>query len=140
MRDHGNTFTDKGFVDDTLWRNAGTLAFYDVARGYRDGTYDPTGNVLHAQSVSFVTRAMIRKGYWEYQGDNAAYYPALPTASGHRQDAATFYHYAGNIPGTGAPTDPWGGPDGYAGQSTRNYFVNVLWQAYSSYFSTNHIP
>lgn len=138
--DHGNTFTDKGYVDNDLWRNAGTLAFYDVARGYRDGTYDPTGNVLHAQTVSFVTRAMIRKGYWEYQGDNAAYYTAVPTASGHRQDAVTFYTYAGNIPGTSAPTDTWGGPTGYDGQSTRNYFVNVLWQAYSSYFSTNHIP
>jgi hypothetical protein len=138
--DHGNTFTDKGYVDNDLWRNAGTLAFYDVARGYRDGTYDPTGNVLHAQAVSFITRAMIRKGYWEYQGDNAAYYTAVPTASGHRQDAVTFYTYAGNIPGTSAPTDTWGGDTGYDGQSTRNYFVNVLWQAYSSYFSTNHIP
>jgi len=138
--DHGNSFTDKGSVDDDLWRNAGTLAFYDVARGYRDGTYDPTGNVLHAQAVSFVSRAMIRKGYWTLQADNGTYYSAVPTASGHRQDAVTFYTNARNIPGTAAPTDTWGGADGYSGQSTRGYFVTVLWQAYSSYFSTNHIP
>ena len=107
---------------------------------YRDGSYDPTGPVLHAQAVSFVTRAMIRKGYWTLQEDNAAYYTALPTASGHRQDAVTYHFYAGNILGTAAPTDPWNGPTGYDQPSTRTYFAQVLWQAYSSYFSVNHIP
>ncbi|HEY8602042.1 MAG TPA: choice-of-anchor Q domain-containing protein [Thermomicrobiales bacterium] len=140
QEDHGNNFTDKGSVDNDLWRNAGTLTFYNVALGYRDGSYDPTGPVLHAQAVSFVTRAMIRKGYWELQEDNAAYYTAVPTASGHRQDAVTYHFYAGNILGTNAPTDSWGGPTGYDQPSTRTYFAQVLWQAYSSYFSTNHIP
>jgi hypothetical protein len=140
QEDHGNTFTDQGEVDADLWRNAGTLAFYDVARGYRDNTYDPTGPVLHAHAVSFVTRAMVRKGYWTRQADNAAYYPGVPEASGHRVDAVTYYFYAGNIVGTAAPTDPWDGPNGYAGPSSRAYFAQVLWQAYSSYFSTNRIP
>lgn len=140
QEDHGNAFTDQGSVDNDLWRNAGTLAFYDVARGYRDGTYDPTGPVLHAQAVSFATRAMVRKGYWTLQEDNAAYYSAVPNTSSHRQDAVTFYTYAGNIPGTAAPTDPWDGPTGYDQPSTRTYFAQVLWQAYSSYFSVNHIP
>jgi len=90
--------------------------------------------------VSFVSRAMVRKGYWTAQSDNSTYYSAVPMASGHRQDAVTFYTYAGNIPGTSAPTDSWGGDTGYSGQSTRSYFVQVLWQAYSSYFSTNRIP
>jgi CSLREA domain-containing protein len=138
--DHGNSFTDKGSVDNDLWRNAGTLAFYNVALGYRDGSYDPTGPVLHAQAVSFTTRAMIRKGYWTLQEDNAAYYTAVPMSSGHRQDAVTYHFYAGNILGTSAPTDPWNGPTGYDQPSTRTYFAQVLWQAYSSYFSVNHIP
>ena len=111
-----------------------------VALGYRDGSYDPTGPVLHAQAVSFVTRAMIRKGYWTLQEDNAAYYTAVPMSSGHRQDAVTYRFYAGNILGTAAPTDPWNGPTGFDQPSTRTYFAQVLWQAYSSYFSVNHIP
>ncbi len=138
--DHGNSFIDKGSVDDDLWRNAGTLAFYNVARGYQDGTFDPTGPVLHVQAVSFVTRAMIRSEYWTLLEDKPAYYTALPPASGHRQDAVTYFANAGNIPGTSAPTDTWGGPAGYNGPSTRTYFAQVLWQAYSSYFSTNRIP
>jgi hypothetical protein len=36
-QDDGNPFPDRGNVDDDLWRNVGTLAFYDVARGYPDG-------------------------------------------------------------------------------------------------------
>ncbi len=48
---------------------------------------------------------MVRKGYWTAQSDNSTYYSAVPMASGHRQDAVTFYTYAGNIPGTSAPTD-----------------------------------
>ena len=32
--DWGNPFTDRGPVDDALWRNVGTLAHYEVARGY----------------------------------------------------------------------------------------------------------
>jgi hypothetical protein len=140
QEDHGNDFIDKGSVDNDLWRNAGTLAFYDVARGYRDGTYDPLGPVLHAQAVSFVTRAMIRKDYWTLQEDNTAYYPGVPTTSGHRQDAVTFFNYAGNIPGTSAPTDAWDGPTGYSGPAMRAYFAQILWQAYSSYYSTNHVP
>ena len=138
--DHGNNFTDKGTIDNDLWRNVGTLAYYNVALGYRDGSYDPTGPVLKAQAISFTSRAMIRKDYWELQEDNATYYTAVPMSSGHRQDAVTYHFYAGNILGTNAPTDPWGGANGYTAISTRGYFAQVLWQAYSSYFSTNHIP
>ncbi len=138
--DHGNNFTDKGTIDNDLWWNVGTLAYYNVALGYRDGSYDPTGPVLKAQAISFISRAMIRKDYWELQEDNATYYTAVPMSSGHRQDAVTYHFYAGNILGTNAPTDPWGGANGYTAISTRGYFAQVLWQAYSSYFSTNHIP
>ena len=36
--DHNNAFPDRGPIDDGLWRNIGTVAFYNVARGYTDGT------------------------------------------------------------------------------------------------------
>jgi hypothetical protein len=62
--DHGNPFPDQGSVDSNLWRNVGTLAFYGVAKGFPDGKYRPTSPVLNAQVISFITRAMVAKGYW----------------------------------------------------------------------------
>ena len=92
---HGNPFSDQGTVDADLWRNVGTLAFYGVARGFGDGTYQPTGNVAHAQAISLITRSMIAKGYWVAQPVDPARIPGIPAASGHQQDLATFVHYAG---------------------------------------------
>ena len=102
--DHGNTFTDRNGVDEELWRTIGSLAFHDVARGYGDGTYDPTGTVSHAQAISLITRAMVAKGYWVQQPDDASIYTAIPAGSGHRADVATFVHYAGALPLTTRPT------------------------------------
>jgi hypothetical protein len=34
---------------------------------------------------------------------------------------------------------PWNEPSGYAGDSTRGWFAQVLWTAYSAYYSTNHV-
>jgi hypothetical protein len=98
--DWGNTFPDKGVVDDALWRNVGTLAHYDVARGYPDGTYDPTGNVLYVQVVAFITRAMVTGGYWAYQPDDISIAPNVHD-----------------------PFPDWDQP------STRGWFAEVLWGA-----------
>ena len=46
------------------------LADYDVARGFGDGTFQPLGNVVQAQAIPLFTRAMVGKGYWQYQTDN----------------------------------------------------------------------
>src|SRR5262249_38214743 len=98
--DWGNPFPDRGPVDDDLWRNVGTLARYGVARGYQDGTYNPTGDVLYAQVASIITRAMVTQGRWTFQPDDPALYPNVPADSGHRQDLTTYIHYAGALPGT----------------------------------------
>ena len=137
LEDHGNGFTDQNGVDGDLWRNVGTLAFYGVARGYRDGTYDPTGKVLYAQVISFITRAMVAKGYWEMQEDNAGYYPNVPPDSGHRQDITTYVHYVGAVPGTAQLNGPfpnWDQP------STREWFAEALWRALNSYFGVDRVP
>ena len=105
-------------MDDNLWRNVGTLAFHNVARGYKPETcasfgvaapcYGPTDNVLYAQVISFITRGMVEKGYWQYQPDNAGLYPNILADSGHRVDIATYLHYVGGaLPDTGSTGQAW---------------------------------
>jgi hypothetical protein len=126
--DHGNGFSDQGTVDPTLWRNVGTLAYYDVARGYGDGTFDPTSSVLAVQTVSFISRAMVGRGWWVEQPDNPALYPTVPASSGARIDLATYVHYAGQLPETSSPTATW---PGWNQPATRAWFARALWAALS---------
>lgn len=135
LENHSTPFPDQGVIDNDLWRNVGTVAFYNVARGYPDGTYNPTGEVLHAQTISFITRAMVTKAYWNLQPDDGSY-PNVPGSSGHRQDIATFVHYAGAIPASpnaGAEFNDWDQP------GTRGWFARVLWQTLNSYFGTDQL-
>jgi len=124
--DHGNSFPDKGSVDNDLWRNVGTLAYYDVARGYQDGTYQPTNEVLYAQTISFITRALVRVNYWQPQADNPAVYPNIPASSGHRADISTYVAYAGPVPNWPSTPQPW---TNWNSASTRSWFAMALWQA-----------
>ncbi len=123
----GTRFPDRGVVDADLWRNVGALEHYGVARGYADGTYDPTGQVLNAQAISFITRALVAKGVWQQQADDLALYPNVPANSGHRQDLATYFHYASAVPGTNpvAVWSEWNQP------ATRGWFAQALWQAFA---------
>ena len=134
--DHGNPFSDRGAVDDLLWRNVGTLAHYNVARGYGDGTYGPTEPVLRAQVVSFITRAMVAKGYWAQQPDNRALYTDVPASSGHRGDLATYAHYVGGLPDVGAGASF----AGWDQSSTRGWFARVLWAALQTQFARPALP
>ncbi len=128
--DFGNRFTDRAGVDADLWRNIGTLAHYDVARGYADGTFHPTEAVVQAQTISFIARAMIAKGYWQAQADDAALFPNIPASSGHRGDLATYVHYAALPPDTSARAD-WAT---WNRSASRAWFARTLWQALESYF------
>ncbi len=110
-QDWGNRFPDRGTVDTDLWRNVGTLEHYGVARGYQDGSYQPTGVVLYAQTISFITRAMVAIGYWQQLSDDPAIYPNVPASSGHRADIATYVGYAGPVPGFPASPQAWSGWD-----------------------------
>lgn len=134
--DHGNSFPDRGPVDDELWRQVGTLDFYGVARGYSDaatcasaGTtapcYIPLDSVSNVQTISFITRAMVRLGYWTQQSDNPSLYPNIPADSGHRTDLATYVHYLGAIPGT-SPSQNW---TSYDQPASRAFFALAEWQA-----------
>ncbi len=128
--DFGNRFTDRERVDPDLWRNVGALEHYNVARGYDDGTFHPTEAVVQAQTISFITRAMIAQGYWRAQPDDGALFPNLPASSGHRGDLATYVHYAALPPDTSAGVgwESWNRP------TARAWFARALWQALDSYF------
>ncbi len=130
--DYGTPFGDRAGTDHDLWRKVGTLAHHGVARGYANGTFNPTDPVLHAQTISFITRAMVAKGYWAPQADNAALYPNVPAESGHRGDLATFAAYAGDVPGAAATAiwEEWDRP------VTRAWFAITLWQALDHHFGT----
>jgi subtilisin family serine protease len=134
--DHGNPFSDRGVVDDELWRAVGTLAHYEVAHGYGDGTYGTLDPVLQVQTVAFIARAMVRRALWAWQPDDATLFPAIPASSGHRVDLATYAHYVGSPPDTD-PTGAWASWDTPA---TRGWFARALWQALDGTYGTPHTP
>ncbi len=136
---HPATFSDQGTVDDGLWAAVGTLAHYQVAKGYGDGTYHPIGELLHIQAISVITRAMVARGYWaEATVDDGIIYPNVPASSGHRPDLVTFVQNAGAVPdrptANRANWDDWNTP------ASRGWFALLLWQALDATFGTNTGP
>jgi hypothetical protein len=136
---HPTSFSDQGTVDAELWRSVGILAYYGVAHGYGDGTFGPTDQLLQAQSISLISRAMVARGYWAAAtSDDPTIYPNVPASSGHRLDLVTFVRNAGPIPDrpatNGALWTDWDGP------ASRGWFARVLWQALDATLSVNHGP
>ncbi len=143
-------FGDRNGVDDELWQAIGILATRGVVTGYGDGTFGTTSPVLNAQVISFITRAMVKKGLWQFQPDNGTIYPNVPQSSGHRQDLVTYVHYAGAVRGTAntttgsdgkiVPPDGTTGPfNGWDATSSRAYFAFALWQVLQSYYGTDKV-
>ncbi len=106
--------------------------------------------MLNAQVIAFITRAMVKKGLWQFQPDNGTIYPNVPQSSGHRQDLVTYVHYAGAVRGTANttttfdgttdPSDGTTGPfNGWNATSSRAYFAFALWQALQSYYGTDKV-
>jgi minor extracellular serine protease Vpr len=110
--DYGNTFPDKcinptNCIDDTLWKNVGALAYYDIARGYEDGTYGPRNEILGLQAISLITRGMVSMGGWSLQPDDPTIYPNVKVAAKDRQDLVTYVRYMGLLPGTSSVNGNW---------------------------------
>jgi alpha-tubulin suppressor-like RCC1 family protein len=137
QEDHGNPFVDRGGLDANLWRNVGTLYYYNVGRGYDGIVFGPTDGVTKAQTISFFTRAMVLSGYWVQQPDNPNIYPNVPGSSGHRVDIATYVFYAGAVPGTGSTTQSWGD---WNGAASRAWFSQAEWKGLNSYFTQGFTP
>lgn len=124
---YGNRFGDQQVVDNDLWNSVGVLSYYNVARGYTATEFDPLTPVLNVQVISFVTRAMVTKGFWEQElNSDMSQYPNVPWESGHRLDIATYVKYAGTIPDTANTTSAW---SNYAAPATRAFSAEVIYQA-----------
>jgi hypothetical protein len=124
---HSASFTDQGTVDNELWNDANVLSYYNVARGYTTTMFDPLTPVLNVQDISFVTRAMVTKGFWDQVvSEDGTMYPNVPASSGHRLDLATFLKYAGLVPGTTSATANW---DMYTANATRAFSAQVIYLA-----------
>jgi hypothetical protein len=129
----GNNFTDSGGIDANLWRNAGTLQHYGVALGYTAADcaargrafpcFGPTDPVTYAQTISFITRALVAKGIWQPQPGMSHPYSGVPAA--HEADVRTFYHYT--QASGGVPTLLGG--QSWNTQATRGWFAQALAQA-----------
>jgi uncharacterized protein YycO len=130
-----------GFSDPTddaeLMARVGTLRHHGVVGGYRAETcaglglaapcYGPLDPVLKAQAISFVTRAMVAKGYWAQQPTDPNLYGGALLGTGHEGDATTYWYYT-RAKG-GVPDHPEGGgfPSGQA--APRGWFARLLWTA-----------
>jgi hypothetical protein len=132
-----NPFPDRAGVDDELWRAVAILAAHGVAEGYGDGTYGTADPVLNAQVISFITRAMVDAGHWQFQPDDGSVYPNVPASSGHSVDLATYAYYAGPVRGTESANAEFGGWDQ---SSSRAYFTFALWQALDSFWGIDRVP
>lgn len=129
-----NTFTDQT-ADSELMRRVGTLQHYGVADGYNDCAaqgkaspcYGPLDPVLKAQAISFVTRAMVAKGYWAQQPIDTTLYAGALLGTGHEQDASTYWYYT-RAHG-GVPDYPEGGDFPLSESAQRGWFARLLWTA-----------
>lgn len=134
---NGNTFPDRcdtpsNCVDDALWRNVGALASRGIAQGYQDGTYNPRGVVLYSQTILFISRGLVKQGYWTLQPDNASYFTNVPGGTDREREdrrfLVTYVHYTqylGGIPGQ-TTTDTFSNFDQPA---PRAWFALALYRA-----------
>ncbi|MFN8515612.1 MAG: S-layer homology domain-containing protein, partial [Thermomicrobiales bacterium] len=139
--DWGNTFTDQSGVPASLWRDAGTLQHYRVAFGYSEQDcakkgrafpcYGPTDQVSQAQTIAFIARAMVAKGYWEWQLD--APLPDTGVPGVLAKEVRTYIFYTGGVPA--APTSA----AGWNGVALRGWFARALWTALDSYWGKDVI-
>lgn len=144
---HPNPFTDRNGIDANLWSSVAALAHYNVTKGYSAADcakrnvappcFGPLEKVTQAQVISFISRAMVAKGYWQTQPDNPAIYPGVPASSGHRADIATYVHYVGLLPGTSSTTAQW---TTWSQPALRSWFAEAEWRALNDYFGTSPTP
>lgn len=135
------TWTDKNFsdqsgVDNALWRNVRTLAHYNVAKGYDDGTFRPLDPVLYQQVILFISRSMVTRGCWPvWQPDDRSIFPNLPADSpaavADRRDLVTFVFYTRNYGGV-PDHNPQASFADYAQPAPREWFARALYAALAS--------
>jgi hypothetical protein len=124
--DWGNSFTDQGQHYQVAF---GYTAADCQARGRAFPCYGPTDPVSHAQTIAFITRAMIVKGYWVAQPNAPLPYAGVPGVLA--TEVRTFHYYTGGVP------DAPGSASGWNGGATRGWFARALWAALDSYWGVD---
>jgi hypothetical protein len=103
-----------------------------VAQGFEDGTYNPRSPVLYGQTILFISRGLVKQGYWTLQADNAKYFTNVPSGTEREKEdrryLTTYLYYTqslGGIPGQ-ATTGTFSGIDQPA---PRAWFALALYRA-----------
>jgi hypothetical protein len=155
-----NTFTDP-LPDGELWGRVATLQHYQVAQGYAAETclaqgkaspcFGPLDTVTYGQVLLFVSRAMIKHGYWTLQPDDRALFPELngmgdpaDRATQDHQVLVTYLHYVGSMPdvnttpGVAFSVQTSGQPAaGWGDAAPRAWFTRAFWPALDGYFAVD---
>jgi hypothetical protein len=120
--EQGNSdFSDRGDIDASLWNDVRVLADRNVARGFGDGSFDPTGTVTQGQWLSLIARAMVAKGLWQNQPDTGCL-PGTPATGQDRQDLVNYCYYLPDLPTLVQAS-------GYTAPATRSLVAVLLWRA-----------
>ena len=137
-------FTDQNGLDPNLWRDVAALRHYGVALGYTQADcatkgkaypcYGPNDQVTYAQTISFITRTMVKKGYWQNQPGGAPPYSGVPTA--HADDVRTYHYYTQGFGGVATGPGPWSEARWNDG-ATRGWFAQALSVALLSYWGSD---
>ena len=133
-----NNFTDRNGLDGNLWRDIGALQHYGVALGYTAGDcaakgeafpcFGPTDTVTYAETIIFITRAIIAKGYSVSQPNGPQPYVGVPAV--FAGTVVTFPLHAG-------AGWRYRAPGQLEHPAARGWFARVLWQALNSYWGAD---
>lgn len=117
-------FSDQGFTDAESWNDVRVLADRSIAFGFGDGTYRPSTSVFWGQMISLITRAMVAKGFWQWQDPNTCF-PGVGTSQLDQRDLGTYCHY---VPALVTNPDFANGA-AYKTPAQRRFVAWLLWQA-----------
>jgi hypothetical protein len=118
-------FSDQGFTDAESWNDVRVLADRSIAFGFGDGTYRPSTSVFWGQMISLITRAMVDKGFWQFQDPATGCFPGIGTSPLDQRDLATYCHY---VPALVSNPDFAGGA-AYKTPAQRRFVAWLLWEA-----------
>jgi hypothetical protein len=127
------TFTDIGGLSYETQRHIRALAHYGVTRGYDAAgcaalgkthpCFVPEANISHIQTLAFISRANVAKGYWYWFPANSSLYPDVPSV--HRQDVTAYVYNSGGAPDTTVFANwPWS-----TNATNRGWYARALWQS-----------
>jgi hypothetical protein len=118
-------FSDQGFTDPETWNDVRVLSDNSIAFGFGDGTYRPTASVTWGQMISLISRAMVAKGFWQWQDPTTGCFPGVGTSPVDQRDLATYCHY---VPALKSNADFDNGA-AYKVPAQRRFVAWLLWEA-----------